>query len=229
MEKKKNIILTGMIYVILFAVYNLAVFLIFNKKTEVFWLSYGFMAAAFIFQLVSMALAFKNTSVETIFFGIPLVSLSVFYLLAELFCSLIFMIFQGAGIKAALLVQALLLAAFAVIAIISLMSRDAVQDISSKISENVSFIRSIQVDIEMLTARCDDAELKASLKKLAETVKYSDPMTNDAVAGVESRIMQRLAEIKDYFDIGQYGDANKVCSEMELLFLERNKKLMISK
>lgn len=229
MEGKKNIALTGVIYVILFAAYNLAVFLIFNGKTGVFWVSYGFMAAAFIFQMVSMVLSFKDISIETAFFGIPLVSLSIYYLLAELFCSLVFMIFQGAGVKIALLVQALLLAAFAVIAIVSLMSRDAVQDIGKTISENVNFIRSIQVDIEMLMAGCGDAELKASLKKLAETVRYSDPMTNDTVANVESRIMQRLTEIKEYFEVGQYGDANKVCSEMELLFLERNKKLLISK
>ena len=39
-----------------------------------------------------------------------------------------------------------------------------------------------------------DPELK-KLRKLSETIKYSDPMSNEAIEGVEQRI-QKVSELK---------------------------------
>lgn len=229
MKKNKNLVLTGAIYAILFLLYNLIVFVIFGVRTNVFWVSYVFMVIAFVIQMASLRLSFKNNDVETIFFGIPLVSLSVYYILAELFCSLVFMIFQGAGLKAAITIQLLLLGAYLVVAIIALMSRDAVQEVSGHIKEKVTFHKSILTDVEILKDRCEDPELKANLGKLVETVRYSDPMTNASVEDVEFRIMQKMSELRVYCDHKEIDDARQACSELELLFIERNKKLYISK
>jgi hypothetical protein len=229
MKENKNLFLTGLIYAILFMTYNLVIFMIFKNKESVFWLSYGFMVIAFTIQIVSMLLSFKNTEIETIFFGIPLVSLSIYYLLAEFFCSLVFMIFQGAGFKIAFIVQIVLLAGFSIIAIIALTARDAVQDISQVVKEGVSFIKSINVEVDMLIEKCDNLELKTALKKLATTVKYSDPISNYTVAYIEQSIMQKLYETRIYFEEQKYIEAKSACKELELLFVERNKKLLISK
>lgn len=229
MREQRNIALIGVIYLLLFGLYNLFVFLVFSERTSVFWISYSFMTIAFVAQIASMLLSFYKSDMETTFMGIPLVSLSIYYLLAELFCSLVFMFFQGAGVKPALLLQCILLVLFAIIAIIAIMSRDAIQDLNDVVKENVSMMKSFHVDIEMLMHRNSDAELKASLKRLADTVKYSDPMTNAAVAGVEQRITLKLSETRDYYDSGMLEEAKKACSELELLFVERNKKLLISK
>lgn len=229
MKENKNLTLTGIIYALLFVVYNVIIFMLFKELTVVFWVSYVFMGIAFAVQITSMMLSFKSTDVETIFHGIPLASLSFYYLLAELFCSFVFMLFQGAGVKAAIIIQLLLLAAFVIIAIIALMARDAVQDVNKKIKENVSFIKSINVDLEMLKEHCSDAALKECLRKLTETVKYSDPMTNASVADVEQRIMQKLSETRVYCDSAKIEDAKNACTDLELLFIERNKKLYISK
>lgn len=229
MKKNKSLILTAAIYAILFLLYNLIVFVLFDVRTNVFWVSYVFMVIAFLMQMVSLRLSFKNTDVETIFFGIPLVTLSVYYILAELFCSLVFMVFQGAGLKAAITIQLLLLGAYLIIAIIALMSRDAVQDMSGHIKEKVTFHKTILADVEILQGRCEDPELKADLGKLAETVRYSDPMTNPSIEDVEFRIMKKMSELRVYCDHMQISDARKTCSELELLFMERNKKLYISK
>lgn len=229
MKQKKNLVLTGIIYAILFTVYNVLVFTIFKTYNNVFWLSYGFMCLAFAVQIISMLLSFKTADIETMFLGIPLASLSVYYIFAELFVSATFMFFPMAGMTIAAVVQIVLLAAFLVIAIIALMARDTVSDIGQKIKENVQNIRSILVDVEMLMGQCQDAELKASLRKVSETIKYSDPMSNASVAEVEQRIMQKTNELRVYCDARQIGDAKEACAKLDLLFMERNKKLAISK
>lgn len=225
----KNTVAFGLIYVILLGVFNLLVFTISKSRNDVFWLSYGFMTLAFVVQIVSMFLSFKSADVETAFFGIPLASFSVFYLCAELVIGALFMIFQMASFTLALVIQVLVLAVFLIIAIISLLSRDTVQQISDNVKEHVSNLKSVLVDIEMLMDGCTDPELKASLRKLSETVKYSDPISNEAVADVEQRIMRKISELRINIDDNQIADAKQSCADLERLYVERNKKLAISK
>lgn len=126
MKKGKATVSIGLIYVILLGVFNLLVFTIFKTHTKVFWLSYAFMTVAFIVQILSMFLSFKTADVETAFFGIPLASFSIYYLCASLIVGAVFMVFQNAGFTLALVIQTLILAAFLIIAIISLLARDGV-------------------------------------------------------------------------------------------------------
>lgn len=227
--KRKNTIGIALIYVILLGVFNLLVFTIFKTRTNVFWLSYAFMTLAFVVQIISMFLAFKPADVETAFFGIPLASFSIYYLCAELVIGALFMIYQRAGFTLALVIQIIVLAAFLVIAIISVMSRDTVQQIGENIRENVSNLKSVLVDVELMRDSCTDPELKESLRRLSETIKYSDPMSNDSVTTIEQNIMRKLSELRVSIDDEQYEDAKQVCAAVERLYIERNKKLAISK
>lgn len=227
--KTKNTVGIALIYVILLGVFNLLVFTIFKTRTNVFWLSYAFMTLAFVVQIISMFLSFKTADVETVFFGIPLASFSIYYLCAAPVIGALFMIFQQASFTLALVIQLLVLAAFLIIAIISLMARDTVQQIGENIKENVTNLKSVLVDIELMRDSCSNPELKEALRKLSETVKYSDPMTNDSVASVEQRIMRKVSELRINIDDGQIADAKQACGELERMYIERNKKLAISK
>ena len=229
MKKQKNLIMTGLIYAILIGVYNLLVFVIFKNHTSVFWISYGFAMIAFGVQVVSMFLSLRKMDVESVFFGIPLVSFSLYYLIAELCVSTVFMIFQDVDTTLPLVIQILILAIYAVIAIITLMARDTVQEIGENVKQKVVQLKSVRVDIDMLYESCSDPELKAKLRKLSDTVKFSDPMTIEAISDVEQRIQQKVSELRIYCENNEVEEAKKTCSAMELLYLERNKKLLISK
>lgn len=75
------------------------------------------------------------------------------------------MVFQNAGFTLALVIQTLILAAFLIIAIISLLARDTVQAIGENVKQNVTNLKSILVDVEMLSSSCTDPELKQALNK----------------------------------------------------------------
>ena len=117
MTPKKTNGMIGAIYFIVFFVMNFLIFLIFDEKNGVFWTSYAFMCIAFIVQIVSMFLAVRGLDVEAIFFGIPLATLSLFYFFAAVFTATVFMIFQNAPMKLAVVLQVLILAIYAVVAI----------------------------------------------------------------------------------------------------------------
>lgn len=227
--KTKNTVGIALIYVILLGVFNLLAFTVFKERSDVFWLSYSFITVAFVVQIVSMLLAFKTADIETSFLGVPLASFSVFYLCAEIVIGFIFMIFQQANFTLALVIQLILLAAFLVIAIVSLLSRDTLLEINEGIKENVLELKLVLTDVEMLRDSCGDPELKEKLRKLAQTIQYSDPMTHDAVSEIEQRIKSKVFELRAYVENGMTDDASQACRDIEMLCIERNKKLKLVK
>lgn len=229
MKKGKATLGIGLIYLILLGVFNLLAFSIFKTRTSVFWLSYIFMTLAFVVQIVSMLLSFKTADVETAFFGIPLASLSFYYLCAALVTGAVFMIFQVAGFTLAVVIQAVILAAFLIIAIVSLLARDTVQAVDKRVKQTITSHKTILVDVEVLASSCSDPELQQALNKFADTIKYSDPMSTAAVEPVEQRIMHKISELRTFMNNNQISDALQACKELETLYAERNKKLAISK
>lgn len=230
MNKRKAGDMSIAVLGIIFVVYNLFVFVLCKPQTSVFWLSYAFMQIAFASQVVVLFTSVKNLDVETVFFGIPLIQLSVFYFFAELFASVVFMFFQNyLSFKIPLLIQVALLAIFAIIGIMAVAGRDAVKEAKDTLQSNVSALKSMGVDVEMLASAAQDAELRTRLKKLGESIRYSDPMTTPAIEDVEFQIHQAINELRVYCESGDKQSALDMIARLERMIIERNKKLIISK
>ncbi len=229
MTKKKTIGSTLAIWGIVFLVYNLLVFLFLTPRTPVFWISYGFMFVSFVLQLVGLYLSFKDFSVQAVFFGIPLAQFTLFYFFSEVFVSLVFMIFQNITWKIPLFLQILLLAVYGVVAIVSVMTRDAAVTIKDSYTEDARVRKTNTVDVELLQDMVADPELKTQLHRLAEAIRYSDPRGNDAVADVDAQILQESFALQTYCEDGDTDSAKASCAKMMRLYVARNKKLLASK
>lgn len=123
----------------------------------------------------------------------------------------------------------IILAVFAIVAIITLFTRDAIQDVDDNIKISTTAIKTMQADVESLRDAAGDPELKNRLRKLAETIKYSDPMSNDAVLDIEDQIMQSLSELRIYCEDNDKANAMQACRNTEMLFLQRNRTLRATK
>ena len=229
MNKKKTVGMSFAIFGIVFAIYNLLVFLFLKPQTSVFWMSYGFMVLAFALQILGMYLSFKEFSVQAVFFGIPLAQFTLYYFFAELFMSFVFMLFQHMTWKIPLVLQVILLAVYAIVAIVSVTVRDASVAAKDKVQESAATMRLNSIDIEMLCNDAKNPELKTQLRRLAEAVRYSDPMTNDAIADVDARIRQETMALQTYCEDNDVVSAKESCAKLQRLYVERNKKLLATK
>ncbi len=229
MNKKKTVGMSFAIFGIAFLVYNMLVFLFLKPQTPVFWISYGFMVLAFGLQILGMYLSFKEFSVQAIFFGIPLAQFTLFYFFAELFMSFVFMIFQKINWRIPVSLQVILLAVYAVVAIVSVATRDAAVAVKDKIQTSAQAMKLNTVDIEMLRDDAKDPELKRELIRLAEAVRYSDPMTNDLIADVDARIRQETFALQTFCEDNDVASAKDSCKKLQRLYVERNRKLLASK
>ena len=87
----------------------------------------------------------------------------------------------------------------------------------------VFYIKSLQVDVEMLADAEQDTDTKKALEQLAEKIRFSDPMSSEQLSALESSIAFKVDALKIA--------ANKMelISELNSLLIERNKKCKLLK
>jgi len=221
---KKN---KGMAYAVLaiaFVLFNVIAFAIPTAKTATFWIAYVFTAVAFALQIAIWKFAFKGTdTLKSKFLGIPLISVGITYLIVQLIAFAIFMALPLTASWIAIVVCALTLGVSAICLIGTETGREEINRVENKVGKKVFYIKSLQVDVEMLASTETDADTKAALTKLAEKIRFSDPMSNEALTDLEAEIADKVKELKTAENKAE------IITVLDSLITERNKKAKLLK
>ena len=221
---KKNNFMSSLALGIVFALFNVIAFVIPTDKTATFWTAYTFSVVAFAVQIPLWKIALgKKDTLKSKFLGIPVIHVGITYLIIQLIAFAVFMIFPTLPVWLAVVVCAIILAISALCAIAGQAGANEIDRVEEKIKVKRAFIQFLQTDIEMLVERETDAETKAALKKLAEKVRFSDPMSHEMLDELESIISAKVEELKTT------ADKKALIGEIEILLIERNKKCKILK
>ena len=221
---KKNNFMSYLALGIVFALFNVIAFVIPTDKTATFWTAYAFSVVAFAVQIPLWKIALgKKDTLKSKFLGIPVIHVGLTYLIIQLIAFAVFMVFPTLPVWLAVIVCTIILAISALCAIAGQAGANEINRVEEKIKVKRAFIQFLQTDIEIFVESETDAETKAALKKLAEKVRFSDPMSHEMLAELESRISAKVDEMKTV--------ANKkaLIGEIEILLIERNKKCKILK
>ena len=217
----------GLAYAVLtiaFALFNVVVFAIPTEKTATFWIAYAFSAIAFLLQIVIWKLAFEGTdTIKSKFLGIPLLSVGFRYLVIQVIAFAVFMIFPALPTWIPVVVCSVILGGSAICLIGTETGREEINRVEEKVKRKVFYIKSLQVDVEMLAETESDPTIKAELTKLAEKIRFSDPVSSDALAEIESEIVNKIKEIE------ASKDKLAIIAVTTALVEERNKKAKILK
>ncbi len=227
---KKYIIMLAVVYAAVFAIYNIVTLVAFNEKNDVFWLSYAFMCVGFAANIIVAYLTFQKSDTEAIFMNIPLMSFSVFYFIAELFVSFVFMLFRlVASSTLAIVIQSIMLLIFIIFAALALMSKGVVEDINKNVETKVRSIKNLAIQVKVMEDQCLDPELKRELHKVQEGIRYSDPMTTSVTEEVDDMIAGKVKELKYLCSNNEKNEALQVCYKLSSYISERNMLLKNSK
>ena len=221
---KKNNLMSYLALGIVFALFNVIAFVIPTEKTATFWTAYAFSVVAFAVQIPLWKIAFgKKDTLKSKFLGIPVIHVGITYLIIQLIAFAVFMIFPTLPVWVAVVVCAVILAISALCVIAGQAGANEINRVEEKIKVKRAFIQFLQTDIEILAETETDAETKAALKKLAEKVRFSDPMSHEMLCELESRITAKVEDMET--------SSNKISlvREVEVLLIERNKKCKILK
>lgn len=216
----------GMAYTVLgiaFVLFNVIGFAIPTVKTSTFWAAYVFTVIAFISQIAIWKFAFKDAdTLKSKFLGIPLISVGITYLIIQLIAFAVFMALPTAS-WIAVVVCALILGVSAICLIGTETGREEINRVEEKVEKKAFYIKSLQVDIEMLANSETNTETKAALTKLAEKIRFSDPMSNEVLAELEAEITAKVKELK----IAE--NKAEIIKVLDSLITERNKKAKLLK
>ena len=218
---------TKRVYIILgvaFVLFNVIAFAVPTAKTTTFWIAYAFTVVAFALQIGTWRAAFKaDDTLKSKFLGIPIINVGIVYLICQLIVFVVFMTFSVIPSWVAVIICALILGVSVICLISADTAKDEIARVEEKVNHKVFYIRELQADVEMLAELEQNEEIKEALAKLAEKIRYSDPMSSEALADLETKIKEKVTELKTA------DHKSEIISELDLLLTERNKKIKILK
>lgn len=105
----------------------------------------------------------------------------------------------------------------------------AVSKVDEKVKTQTFFIKSLTVDANTLVAQAKEPEIKVEVKKVYEAVRYSDPMSNDALAGAEAQITLKFNELQGAVAKNDVAAVQTLSNELLILIKDRNSKCKLLK
>ncbi len=181
---KKNTKLAYAVLGIVFILFNVIVFAVPTDKTITFWIAYAFTVVAFALQIGIWNAAFKVAeTLKSNFLGVPIVYVGIVYFVLQLIVFAVFMFFPPLIPSWIVVIACALILGISAISLISAdVARGEINRVEEKVNQKVFYIRELQADVEMLAEQEQNPEIKTSLTRLAEKIRYSDPMSNVALA-----------------------------------------------
>ena len=121
------------------------------------------------------------------------------------------------------MVCALILGISAICLIGTETGREEINRVEEKVEKKVFYIKALQVDVEMLASTETNSDTKVALTKLAEKIRFSDPISDEALVDLESEISAKVKELKTA------ENKSAIISVLDSLITERNKKAKLLK
>ena len=213
-------------------VFNVIAFVIPIPKSAVFWVAYIFGMLAIAAQLLFMNVAFSGKEdIRSKFYGFPIARIGVIYGACQLLLSFAAMAL-GAFIPVWVpVVVFVIIAAAAGVGLISTdMVREEIEKQDEKLVKDVSRMRSLQSKMNVLISQTDaGGELKTALDKLADEIKYSDPVSSSATEQIEDELNFNIEELQKAIVDGDNTSALTNCKKTSGILAERNRLCKLNK
>lgn len=232
MKKRFNLYIIA--WAVLLALFNVIAFVSVGwarqeKYTSSFWIGYVFITVMFIGQLICSYMAFKADSAKKMFYNISLIRTSYIGLIVSFVVGGLCMLISPLPYWVGVIVCAIVLVANVLSVVKATAAIDEIERIATKVKTQTFFIKSLTVDADTLMASAKSEVVKAECRKIYEAIRYSDPMSHDALSSVESQITVKFAELSEVVKADDANKAMEIANEIIILVGDRNKKCKLLK
>ena len=197
--------------------------------TPAFYAAVIMMIVGYAFAVVSTLIGMKKAdTAESTFYGVPFVYSGVVTFIAICVWSLVAMF-----LKVDPTVQIIIDIVIIAVACVKLFSRNAAKEIieerGKEVKQKTLFTKMLSADASVLISKASVPEEKAACERVFEAIRYSDPMSDTALAGIESQISVKFSEFSAAIGTAGTGTVNKLADELIILVEDRNKRCMLLK
>lgn len=212
--------------IVVLALYNIIAFLIPAVKNTTFWVAYAFSNLSILISGLVILGALDKEGIKNKFQSMPMVYISLTYTTIQL-VTVFFEIYYPINFRYSILINIVILGLSIIGFSIIGAGKKEIEKVEEKVQEKVFFIKELQTEIEIFVDKIKDEQTKKELNLLAETIKYSDPMSHSQLATIENQINTKVQKITQITDDNEL--IKETCKEIQQLLAERNKKAKIYK
>ena len=215
------------IWIVSLLLFNVIAFVSPIEMNGGFWTGYIFITLAFLGQLLCSRIAFRSPNAQKFFYNFSLISISYISTLVMLAVGGLAMALPFVPIWLGVILCILVLGFSAIAIIGALTTSQTVSDIDAKIKTKTLFIKMLTADAETLMQKASSKERDIT-KKVYEAIRYSDPVSIDALSMIESQITLKFKEFENAVCI-QSEKTESLGKELLILVSDRNTKCKLLK
>lgn len=224
----KKIIRASVVCLILLAILHVIVFVIPFRHNGAFWLSYVFSLIAFV-VLGAAAYLSKGEDAKSKFYGFPILRIGVIYFAVQIVVGLIVMMIAVVPVWVAAVVYVILLGVAGLGLVAADSMREEIERQDTVLKKNTSMMLSLRSKAGAMPGLSEDAETKKVLTHLAESFRFSDPVSSDELAEIEQDLVSLLDEIQKALLENDLASVKTLCKQTELKLVERNRLCKLNK
>lgn len=192
-KSKNTIIIIYAVLAIMYAVIFLAVPF---EKNATTWIAFSFGCLSIVAGAIVSFVSFdKGTSLKSKVYGFPMFRLGYYYTTVQVILTLALFIAEFfVDIPSWIsIVFGVLLLGVLIIGVVAIDNvRDIVEQQDIKTESNTQMMESIKRDVESLVRKCRNEGVKKELEKLAEKIRYSDPVSSRNTVNIENNIKEKI-------------------------------------
>ncbi|MBO5215043.1 MAG: hypothetical protein J6B79_02520 [Clostridia bacterium] len=233
---KKNFKYFGITWIVAFVLFNAVTFLIPNEvfgvtrfDKAVFWIAYALIVISFVAELITAYKFVKDDSNEKTFLNIPLLQTGYTAIIFSVIVGLAFMIFPVLPAWLGAIVCILIAGYFIIACVKASTVAEVVAEIDVKVKTQTVFIKALTIDADALVMSVESDEIKEVCKKVYETIRYSDPISNVELAEDENKISIKFTDFSNAVKNREIENILVLSKELIVLLEERNKKCKLLK
>ena len=223
------------IMAIIAVMFSVLVFVIpFEKKCmATFIVSYiGVLVALAVQCYVGVLVFKKSTTLKSKVYGIPVIRVSIIYLILQLITSVALIIanvFVFVPIFIPVVVLVILTGLAAIGVLLTVGAKSIIEGIEKEEKQRTAFMNNFKVEVESLENKTSDEVFNKDIHKFVEKVKYSDPMSANELVDVENEISAKYSDLKESINSENLDDAKKQLAEINDLMDKRNRLCKLNK
>ena len=201
----------------------------YTKLGGLSWITLILFELCFVGHLVCTWFACKQNKLTGTFYRLPLIRLSYACVIVTLVLGCLAMAIPNLPSWIPLIVALLVMAIYVFAVLKAAAAAEIVESIDEKVKVKTAFIKALTVDAQTLLSRAKCEPIKNACKKVFEAVRYSDPMSADALSDVESRIRTEFDALTDAVISDNADAATASADELLTLLKERNSRCKMEK
>ena len=231
---KKRFGLYAIIWTILLVLFNIITFVppqleFQNKFSTSFWIGYVFITLMFFAQLICACVGLNVGSTKKLFYKVYMLVASYLGLAASFLIGGVCIFFNDITYWIGTILCAIVFAVTLIAVVVATIVFGAVAKTDKKNKAQTFFIKSMTTNASTLVAQAPSEEAKAICSKIYDAFRYSDPMNNEALGGIEEQITAKYALLAEAVSANDVHKASSLSNDLIALIGDRNSRCKLLK